>query len=117
LLTELQLDNRYKLVKALRSGRYKQGKFALKQVDDEGNTSFCCLGVACDLLGRTEMFGRRLEDAGVLDDDVMEAYGFESPNAAYANKERCLASDNDEGKSFEQIADIIVSLSPGLVMD
>lgn len=33
-----------KWVKALRSGKYKQGKGALKK-----NGNFCCLGVLCDL--------------------------------------------------------------------
>lgn len=33
-------------VAALRSGRYKQGRSRLRKKDD----TFCCLGVACDLL-------------------------------------------------------------------
>ena len=36
-----------KWVKALRSGRYKQGKNALRNIDNE----YCCLGVLCSLVG------------------------------------------------------------------
>jgi len=33
-------------LKALRSGKYKQGRYALRTKSDNG---FCCLGVLCDL--------------------------------------------------------------------
>ena len=35
-------------VKALRSGKYKQGQCLLKQVE-EGQVKYCCLGVLCEL--------------------------------------------------------------------
>lgn len=38
-----------KWVKALRSGKYKQCKADLCQVDDKGNLSYCCLGVLTQL--------------------------------------------------------------------
>lgn len=38
-----------KWLKALRSGKYKQGRGTLCQTDKKGNESFCCLGVLCDL--------------------------------------------------------------------
>lgn len=41
-----------KWVKALRSGKYKQGRGTLCQVDKKGNKSFCCLGVLCDLYNK-----------------------------------------------------------------
>ena len=37
-----------KWVKALRSGKYKKGKGALRARDN----TFCCLGVLCDIKGR-----------------------------------------------------------------
>lgn len=43
-----------KWTKALRSGKYKQGRAALCVEDSKGNKSFCCLGVLCDLYN-TEM--------------------------------------------------------------
>ena len=36
--------------KALRSGKYKKGKFTLRNHDD----SFCCLGVLCDLYNKEQ---------------------------------------------------------------
>lgn len=39
-----------KWAKALRSGKYKQGKYALKNMDN----TFCCLGVLCDISGKGE---------------------------------------------------------------
>lgn len=35
--------------KALRSRKYKKGQGYLCQVDDNGNTTHCCLGVLCEL--------------------------------------------------------------------
>ena len=39
-------------VKALRSGRYRQGVGQLRGVDDNGRTVHCCLGVLCELRGK-----------------------------------------------------------------
>ena len=39
-----------KWLEALRSGKYKQGRGDLRNVDDE----FCCLGVLCDISGQGE---------------------------------------------------------------
>lgn len=38
-----------KWIKALRSGKYKQGQGTLKQYDSKGNAQHCCLGVLCEL--------------------------------------------------------------------
>lgn len=38
-----------KWVKALRSGKYKQGETYLKQLNDNGQAKHCCLGVLCEL--------------------------------------------------------------------
>lgn len=38
-----------KWVKALRSGKYKQGTGTLKQYNSKGQTQHCCLGVLCEL--------------------------------------------------------------------
>jgi len=38
-----------KWVKALRSGKYKQGKHTLKQYNSKGQAQHCCLGVLCEL--------------------------------------------------------------------
>jgi len=38
-----------KWLEALRSGEYKQGKRTLRRREPNGEWSFCCLGVLCDL--------------------------------------------------------------------
>lgn len=38
-----------KWVKALRSGKYKQGQGLLKQTTEQNKTSHCCLGVLCEI--------------------------------------------------------------------
>lgn len=40
-------DNTKKWVEALRSGRFKQGKFRLTTIRSNGAEFDCCLGVAC----------------------------------------------------------------------
>lgn len=48
---DLRLPKRFKdrWVKALRSGDYKQGQCYLVSKDIEGNKTYCCMGVICDL--------------------------------------------------------------------
>lgn len=41
-------ENREDFLEALRGNVYKQTTGRLKHVNDEGEESFCCLGVACD---------------------------------------------------------------------
>lgn len=43
-----------KWLKALRSGKYKQGRGALCQISKKGTKSFCCLGVLCDLYNKEQ---------------------------------------------------------------
>lgn len=38
-----------KWIKALRSGKYKQGQGTLKQYNRKGEAQHCCLGVLCEL--------------------------------------------------------------------
>jgi hypothetical protein len=38
-----------KWVKALRSGKFKQGKEQLKKTNPQGKVNHCCLGVLCEL--------------------------------------------------------------------
>lgn len=42
-----------KWVKALRSGKYKQGAGTLKQYNRKGQAEHCCLGVLCELYNNT----------------------------------------------------------------
>jgi len=94
-----------KWVEALESGEYPQGRLCLKSAD-----GYCCLGVANEVMGikshKDEM------------DDIFY-YGEDSvyPNSTYKQiglkdgfgsfGETCLASQNDNGKSFKEIAELI----------
>lgn len=108
-----------KLVEALRSGKYSQGKDRL--VDD--NDNFCCLGVACNIsksnlewtqdgLGNWKIGG----EYEVLPPTIQAEYGFCNDNGVRKNLDdiiiegelySSLADANDAGCTFEQIADYI----------
>ena len=81
-------------VQALRSGKYKQGRRVLKQGEN-----FCCLGVLCEVTGTpyrpgsvcSAMPSRAARQRLGLDDELADN----------------LASLNDQGTSFKQLANII----------
>lgn len=109
-----------KWVAALRSGEYKQGKFALNS-----NNSFCCLGVLCELAKKEGIVNsehvkqnsdymsyfdpRHDQDrhSGLLPRvvskwaDIKTSAGYVYPVA------RSLLELNDGGQTFEYIADVI----------
>ena len=82
-------------VAALRSGKYEQGRGVMRKGD-----RFCCLGVACDLI-----------DPGAWGDGRfgMGWNGSESPDLPFINTNEFvnLVVLNDDGSSFEKIADYI----------
>lgn len=104
-------QNIKKWIKALRSGKYKQARGALRNRDD-----FCCLGVACDRFHdetgegewRKEEFSERREfilphgshQASYLPARVQRWLGIK-------NNGKWLANMNDNGASFEEIADYL----------
>lgn len=73
-----------KWLAALRSGKYKQGKEALK--DHKGR--YCCLGVACEIAGHN------------LDEDGKGEFGF--IGSAYKNPKtpREISMDDDDGEDL-----------------
>ena len=117
-----------KWLEALRSGRYRQSRYRLRSLDN----SFCCLGVLCDIYTK-EVGGSWKYDK----DHFSDAYEMIGGNGDYpvtselpgcvsnwAGVEGCnpqvhdskkkiitinstLAELNDEGKTFNEIADII----------
>jgi len=123
-------------VEALRSGKYKQGRKALRNIDD----SYCCLGVLCDISKNTldltwehdsndvcesEIYTME-KNGGVLPDSVWEYLGKDvnyKVNISTTNSKIpksvidsfiqplshiYLVTLNDQYQlSFEQIADII----------
>lgn len=103
--------NQRKWLKALESGKFKQGKGALKRP----NNSYCCLGVACEIFKPASM-------EAVSDGDAVSFNGYISfpPEiiwqslALYANDGSAgkgaaspLFRLNDDGKRFKAIAALI----------
>lgn len=115
-------------IEALRSGTYHQicGRLRL------GN-EFCCLGVACDVYGKqtssSEWDGPRfypergnqlIYSGFALPDAVREWLGLATHDGRYGTGSDadywCLIDDNDnDKKSFNEIADIIESEPEGLI--
>lgn len=119
-----------KWVKALRSGKYKQGAGSLKQYNSKGETQHCCLGVLCELynqqmkknkkkmLSETTWsndsdfshgycrLGGKKED---LPKEVMKWSGISNNLGSFYrdDKQESLADLNDMGRKFKTIADII----------
>jgi hypothetical protein len=107
------MNKRFKTrwTKALRSGEYEQGRSRLVSHDDK----FCCLGVACNLLAEDgfgawvvdEFSGEWSYETGDHVSDIMLP-----PEAALKiglkdDAEDALVQLNDDGGSFDEIADWI----------
>jgi len=90
-------------VAALRSGKFEQGRYRLRSSEDK----YCCLGVACEVarIGGDYQRGWDYDvewmydgHVGTLSYDVASALGIDG------NHVEMLASMNDNGKSFGEIA-------------
>jgi len=91
-----------KWVEALRFGKYKQGRTLLH---DYNNNSFCCLGVLCDL-GYASPHNSGAEYIE-NDPDLAKMCYLKTKDGEIDILETTLAKENDNGKSFEEIANII----------
>jgi len=106
-----------KWLEALRSGKYKQGRLALKTTDEK----YCCLGVLCEVVAETDegkRLGLKFDEGGRFDGDTMylgenvcriaelkTALGARLP---YIGNDLSLPTLNDSrGLSFVEIADLI----------
>lgn len=121
-----------KWLTALRSGDYAQGKGKLEKIDAEGQSTYCCLGVLCDLAAKeniTErdigryttsttstdvLYGSNSENFPPM--SVVEWAGLSDPNPPVLipepegelSRATNLAELNDEkGYTFYQIANVI----------
>lgn len=105
-------------VEALRSGKYKQGRRVLRNNSDE----FCCLGVACDIYDSSGWIRRELDvfayslrasapmevKTSSLPELVRQYFGLETPDGdAVDHKHFALIHLNDNGSTFEEIADVL----------
>ena len=104
-------DNAKKWVEALRSGENKQINGRL--YDGVGH---CCLGVGCKIVGLEPVFDGVnywfAKKAFELPGKVKKALGLNTAAGGYGVTS--LISDNDSGKTFTEIADIIESEPEGL---
>jgi hypothetical protein len=110
-----------KWLTALRSGKFKQGKEELRTLEDK----FCCLGVLCDIYRKETKLGKwgknrfnkfhftntkknnqKFEDQGVLPLSVKQWAELPDCNPSIDGL-HTLATLNDNGSTFQEIADII----------
>ena len=116
-----------KWVKALRSGKYKQGQMYLKQFYDNGKTEHCCLGVLCELYNdemkknHKKMLSTKIRNKnsgtdcvtfnnkeGELPKIVMKWSGVKDSIGRYSTDDTgSLADMNDTGKTFKTISNFI----------
>jgi len=103
-------DVKAQWVKALRSGKYKQTKGVLKNMQ-----GFCCLGVLCDLYDSTKWEEKRNSEAyDFLDETEMppkivsQWAGLDAAQTAEpSNKTLYDLNDENDGPNFVEMADII----------
>lgn len=100
-----------KWLDALRSGEYKQSKRSLR--DSELGCAYCCLGVLCevDRCDWDEVYEENEGDE-ILPESLRDKYKFNSCVGLIEKEDNSykypdLASMNDSGKSFMEIADFI----------
>lgn len=99
-----------KWLKALRSGRYEQTISELRVGTRRDGFGYCCLGVACNIMDRHW----KISNGDVTYSHKYSEPGYESLSLAFLKQinlshkqESKLITMNDEGKSFNQIADYI----------
>lgn len=91
-----------KWVEALRSGKYRQTQQALRE-----KNAYCCLGVACDISGFGVWDDDRFlheegNNTGYLPTGLRERMGLEQ-----LQESSLITMNDDEGKTFAEIADYI----------
>ena len=104
-----------KVIVALRSGRFTQGKGELE--DARGN--LCCLGVMCKVY-QEEMEPEKSQgrlDGGCLTGhrEVQGWVGLHTPSGAGPKNTSLVGLNDEEGYTFKQIADYIESEPKGLL--
>lgn len=115
-------------IKALRSGKYKQGRSFLHKHTKNGD-HYCCLGVLCDLAVKAGVidsptynasenifeYGKK-KDTTLLPYKVQKWAGLRTDGGNFCTSKFTdnLAELNDEGKRFTTIATFIESRPEGL---
>ena len=96
-----------KWVEALRSGKYKQGRKALKTSTHDGIFHYCCLGVLAEILDPDEWENKTHPVEGVSEYWHRGDMSFLDPDTLDMDIQEELAHKNDIGTSFEEIARLI----------
>ena len=111
-------ENMKKVIKALRSGEYKQTTETLQ--DEYG---YCCLGVMCDVYAKETGIALELDDDGtiyggsLMDQKTVQEWVGLKDTTGQSQEEYSLAELNDdEGYTFEEIALFIESEPEGLLI-
>lgn len=107
---EMKKKIRKKWVKALKSGKYQQGKESLRSRTNK----FCCLGVLCDLAVREGVVKWKKrqgefsikKESSYLPDEVKAWAGLDS-NQPSVTKGSLIQLNDDDGLSFKEIAKLI----------
>ncbi len=107
-MTAEQRERNAKLVAALRSGEYQQGRDCLRSGD-----KFCCLGVATDLAVKNGVVEWEDRDGHELSFDtllyppkaVVDYYGWAGDNPKACDGSN-FANRNDQGDTFAVIANL-----------
>lgn len=98
-------------IEALRSGDYKQYKCGLRRAYISGQIGHCCLGVLCDILPQYSVAaggGTYVSPRGAwLSGDTLNLDTGKYVAGLSRQDAGTLASMNDQGVSFEEIADWI----------
>ena len=149
---EEQAEHRKLWIEALRSGKYAQAKGALKQnanqrtLDENRDTKYCCLGVACDISGMGQWHstqntflapGEILWQSSHLPGPIADWLGIQTADASFEINETgeidipmkfvlnitvlplktSLTILNDNQFTFDQIAAIIEQEPAGLLQE
>ena len=110
-----------KWTEALESGEYRQTKNVLTRRHKNGQKSFCCLGVLCDLAVKEkvipsptpvqEMVGWKFVDVlryafapFLLPQEVMDWAGITTSDGYFSDGSETLTTLNDNGVRFKTIA-------------
>lgn len=122
-MTDIIAERRQRWVDALRSGDYKQAKGVLKTETLEGDTAYCCLGVACELalpdlpelewaVGTDQNEGVRwgfqpvmnsIVNTGSLPREVRDYYGIQDSRAVFKHPASVNAVNPDAPSGTQKI--------------
>lgn len=106
-LDRKDLNQLKKWINALRSGKYKQGRYALQ----DSNNGYCCLGVACKILIPTKYQFRNDDDCLLgtkpnQQNSPLWLRDIDSSFKDYTNRSLMILNDHEEF-NFNEISDLL----------